>query len=157
MADIGIDVPTIVGFVNANDADGLMQAVLGGADSLAGSQYGDALWGYAGDDTLTGDAGDDTLAGDDGADSLDGGAGDDTLGGGAGDDTLSGDGALTELAGPFGKGTPIPLSFDLFYMTPGEGGFKIVGEAEDDNAGYSVAGVGDINGDGFDDLLIGAP
>jgi len=157
MADISIDVPTIVSFVNANDADGLMQFVLSSADSLSGSQFGDDLWGYAGDDTLAGDAGDDTLKGDEGADSLDGGAGDDSLQGGAGDDTLTGDGTLTELAGSLGKGTPIPLNIDLFYTTPGEDGFKLVGEAEDDNAGYSVAGIGDINGDGFDDLLIGAP
>jgi len=157
MADISIDVPTILGFVNANDADGLMQAVLAGADSLSGSQYGDDLWGYAGDDTLAGDAGDDMLKGDDGADSLDGGAGDDTLLGGAGDDVLTGDGAVTELAGPLGKGTPIPLNIDLFYLNPGVDGFKIVGAAEDDNTAYSVAGIGDINNDGHDDLLIGAP
>ncbi len=33
---------------------------------------------------------------------------------------------------------------------------KIVGEAENDLAGSSVAGAGDVNGDGFDDLVIGA-
>ncbi len=157
MADIAIDVPAIVAFVNANDADGLIQAVLGGADSLAGSQYGDALWGQAGDDTLAGDAGDDILAGDGGADSLDGGAGDDTLRGGDGDDTLSGDGSLTEVAGPLGKGAPIPLNIDLSDVAGGNGGFKLFGEAAFDNAGRSVAGVGDINGDGYDDVLIGAP
>ena len=31
------------------------------------------------------------------------------------------------------------------------------GEAEGDNAGASVAGVGDVNDDGYDDILIGAP
>jgi len=30
------------------------------------------------------------------------------------------------------------------------------GEAEDDRAGIGVAGVGDVNGDGYDDILIGA-
>ncbi len=33
---------------------------------------------------------------------------------------------------------------------------RFIGEEAGDGAGYSVAGVGDIDGDGFDDLLIGA-
>ncbi len=35
-------------------------------------------------------------------------------------------------------------------------GFKIVGEAADDLAGFSVAAAGDLNGDGFSDVIIGA-
>ena len=38
----------------------------------------------------------------------------------------------------------------------GENGFKIVGEGPYDYSGGSVAGAGDVNGDGFDDLIIGA-
>src|SRR5690606_32662053 len=34
---------------------------------------------------------------------------------------------------------------------------RFSGEEDFDEAGTSVAGVGDINGDGFSDLLIGAP
>ena len=37
-----------------------------------------------------------------------------------------------------------------------EAGFKISGEMEGDNAGLSMAGVGDINGDHVEDLLLGA-
>ncbi len=39
----------------------------------------------------------------------------------------------------------------------GTNGFVINGAAAGDASGYSVSGAGDINGDGFDDLIIGAP
>ena len=38
----------------------------------------------------------------------------------------------------------------------GDDGFKINGEATNNRAGYSVSDAGDVNGDGFDDILIGA-
>jgi len=38
----------------------------------------------------------------------------------------------------------------------GSNGFRIDGVAAGDRSGYSVSGAGDVNGDGFDDLLIGA-
>lgn len=36
-------------------------------------------------------------------------------------------------------------------------GFKIVGEKPEDAAGFSVAGPGDLNSNGLDDILLGAP
>src|SRR5205085_7061528 len=38
----------------------------------------------------------------------------------------------------------------------GERGFRIFGEAAGDNAGRAVSSAGDFNGDGYDDILIGA-
>ncbi|MBI4592013.1 FG-GAP repeat protein, partial [Candidatus Uhrbacteria bacterium] len=42
-------------------------------------------------------------------------------------------------------------------MSLGETEVKMRGESYNDNAGWSVAGVGDVNGDGVDDLAVGAP
>ena len=39
----------------------------------------------------------------------------------------------------------------------GTNGFTINGEAEQDRSGQSVARLGDVNGDGVDDLIVGAP
>jgi len=36
-------------------------------------------------------------------------------------------------------------------------GFRIIGENSNDLSGRSVSSVGDINGDGFADVVIGAP
>ncbi len=36
-------------------------------------------------------------------------------------------------------------------------GFTLIGNNNNDKSGWSVSGAGDINGDGFDDVIIGAP
>ncbi|HMG47161.1 MAG TPA: hypothetical protein VK614_06845, partial [Allosphingosinicella sp.] len=51
-------------------------------------------------------------------------------------------------------GTCETLNFS--YLTASQG-FVISGAGESDKAGWSVAGGGDINGDGFGDLIVGAP
>jgi Ca2+-binding RTX toxin-like protein len=54
----------------------------------------------------------------------------------------------------FGKtdGTAVELS----AVEAGTGGFVINGVSERDNSGFSVSNAGDVNGDGFDDLIVGA-
>ena len=56
----------------------------------------------------------------------------------------------------FGKtdGSAVELS-DIESNTNSDG-FVINGVSEGDNSGYSVSSAGDVNGDGFDDLIVGA-
>src|SRR5258707_1163923 len=55
----------------------------------------------------------------------------------------------------FGKASGFSSNLNLSSLN-GSNGFKISGVAGDDNSGFSVASAGDINGDGYDDLIIGA-
>ncbi len=52
-----------------------------------------------------------------------------------------------------------PAQFELSSLATGEGqnGFVLYGSKIDDIAGYSVSGAGDVNGDGINDLIVGAP
>ena len=56
----------------------------------------------------------------------------------------------------FGSSTPFSANLNLSGLT-GTNGFKISGVAINDRSGESVSAAGDINGDGIDDLIIGAP
>jgi len=49
---------------------------------------------------------------------------------------------------------PTPVSLGTL---DGTNGFRITGEAPNENAGTSVAGVGDFDGDGFEDVVVSAP
>ena len=51
---------------------------------------------------------------------------------------------------------PPPASTILLSALDGSTGFKLSGVADDDSSGYSVASAGDVNGDGFDDVIVGA-
>ncbi|NKB55066.1 MAG: hypothetical protein GKS00_01910 [Alphaproteobacteria bacterium] len=59
-------------------------------------------------------------------------------------------------AGDFGTRHEGRMMFNLKHMSPAEG-FVIQGDAAGDWAGFSVSSAGDVNGDGFDDLIVGAP
>ncbi|CAB5505885.1 hypothetical protein formerly called flagellar hook-length control protein FliK, partial [Bathymodiolus thermophilus thioautotrophic gill symbiont] len=45
---------------------------------------------------------------------------------------------------------------NLSVIAAGTGGFVINGESANDNSGISVSSAGDVNGDGLDDLIVGA-
>ncbi|TXI20631.1 MAG: hypothetical protein E6Q62_00765 [Nitrosomonas sp.] len=55
----------------------------------------------------------------------------------------------------FGKASGFDAIVDLSNLD-GINGFSIDGEIVGDQAGYSVDNAGDVNGDGFDDVIIGA-
>ena len=141
------------------------------AQTLAGGNFNDTLSGLGGDDTLYGHGGNDTL---------DGGAGNDTavfsgalanyivsqsngaltvtdLRGGSpdGTDTLTGTEHL-QFSDATVAATQFPANIDLSSLD-GTTGFKLSGAAAYDRSGLSVASAGDVNGDGFADLIVGAP
>lgn len=56
----------------------------------------------------------------------------------------------------FGRSSGFPLVLELALLN-GEDGFRLDGVTAGDGLGSSVSAAGDINGDGVDDLIIGAP
>ena len=153
-------------------------------DTTPGGADDDTIDGGLGNDTLLGGEGDDRLDGGEGDDMLDGGDGQDTavfagnsadftvndLSGGAFDviDNNAGDGDLgtdnlvnVEFAQfddqtiNLMAGAPAGV-VELSDIAAGNGGFVINGIDASDYSGRSVSGAGDVNGDGFADLVVGA-
>lgn len=56
----------------------------------------------------------------------------------------------------YGSKNGFPPVFDLQYLD-GESGFVINGIRDGDQSGSSVSAAGDVNGDGVEDIIIGAP
>ncbi|MEM8827500.1 MAG: integrin alpha, partial [Pseudomonadota bacterium] len=134
------------------DASGASYVVFGKADTttvdlsdVVGGTGGFALLGIDGGDASGRSV---SIAGDVNGDGLD-----DLIVGAP----YAGDGGsqLGESYVVFGKadGTTV----DLADIAAGTGGFAINGDSQVGQAGYSVSGAGDVNGDGLDDLIVGAP
>jgi Ca2+-binding RTX toxin-like protein len=56
----------------------------------------------------------------------------------------------------FGKASGFAANIDLSSLD-GTNGFKLTGVEVGDRSGFSVATAGDVNGDGFADVIVGAP
>ncbi|OJA03415.1 integrin alpha, partial [Bathymodiolus thermophilus thioautotrophic gill symbiont] len=56
----------------------------------------------------------------------------------------------------FGKKDKTAVNLSAIAASSGMGGFVINGENVDDWSGHSVSSAGDVNGDGLDDLIVGA-
>ncbi len=56
----------------------------------------------------------------------------------------------------FGKASGFSAKLDLATLD-GDNGFVLIGQDEGGKLGSSVSSAGDVNGDGFDDLIVGAP
>ncbi|MBF0183927.1 MAG: FG-GAP repeat protein [Magnetococcales bacterium] len=75
------------------------------------------------------------------------------------DDLIIGAVAASDWAGSsyvvFGKSSGFSSSVNLSSLN-GSNGFRLVGEQWTNWSGYSICSAGDVNGDGFDDLIVGA-
>ena len=71
------------------------------------------------------------------------------------DDLIIGAPAAGETYVVFGKSSGFTAAIDLSTLD-GTNGFRLDGIDAGDNSGHSVSSAGDVNGDGFDDLIIGA-
>jgi hypothetical protein len=57
----------------------------------------------------------------------------------------------------FGKASWVGTSSLSPAMLDGTNGFRLIGVDDGDSSGFSVSSAGDVNGDGFDDLIVGTP
>ncbi len=132
---------------------------------MRGGIGNDKLYGDAGVDVLLGGTGNDIIYADSSDRVVSGGAGTDTVILSSGNDTIGSSMALSAENVQLGDGddvyaialsSPLGISFDLGGID-GTNGFRFDGGAATDEAGASLTGVGDVNGDGLADFVVGAP
>jgi VCBS repeat-containing protein len=142
------------------NGDGIADLIVGAPWDSAGSAY--VVFGHLGGWSATFDLG--LLNGTNGF-RLDGAAGDQTGWAVSSAGDVNGDGFEDIFVGSryanasyvvFGQATGWSPSIDLTTLN-GVNGFRLSGHYSGDQSGYSVSSAGDVNGDGYDDLIVGSP
>jgi len=75
------------------------------------------------------------------------------------DDIIIGAYSINQAFLVYGKEDLDPASVSILVTTldPATTGFTITGSTASDQLGFSVSGAGDVNQDGYDDIIVGAP
>jgi Ca2+-binding RTX toxin-like protein len=144
----------IVGAPSANSSAGASYVVFGKASGFDASLDPSSLDGTDGFRLTGGAAGDGSGRSVASAGDVNGDGFDDLIVGARYADPNGNSSGATYVV--FGKASGFDASLSLSSLD-GTNGFQLAGAAVGDRSGFSVASAGDVNGDGYDDLIVGAP